>query len=146
MAGLVDLAKRVKKLGEERLLTLDDVKNLSGFKVGTVVVLLSAELKPTEHRSVALFTRVEVCSDGKREHLRLLLPSRFYSEKENYPFIMAYLGQKSVKTPKATKQVNCCEFKKDHASFDSEKGMYDRALELGKMTVSELNNLFKWVP
>ena len=94
MAGLVDLAKKVKKLGEERLLILDDVKNLSDLKVGTVVVVLSAELKPTERRSMALFTCVEVCSDGKREHLKLLFPSRFYAEKEEYPCIMAYLGQK----------------------------------------------------
>ena len=95
MAGLVELAKKVKKLGEERLLTLNDAKNLSDLKVRTVVVVLSAELKPAEHGSVALFTCVEVCSDGRREHLRLLLPSRFYVEKEEYPCIMTYLGKKS---------------------------------------------------
>ena len=142
MAGLVELAKKVKKLGVERLLILDDAKNLSDLKVGIVVVALSADLKPAEHGSVALFTCVEVCPDGRHEHLRLIIPSRFYVEKEMYPCIMAYLGKKNVKTSKAAKQVDCYKFRKDHASFENEKGMYDRALELSKKTVNELNNMF----
>ena len=73
MAGLVELANKVKKLGSKRLLTLDDAKNLSDSKAGTVVIVLSAELKPTECGSVALFTCVEVCPDGRRVNLRLIL-------------------------------------------------------------------------
>ena len=55
---------------------------------------------------------------------------------------MAYLGTKNVKSTKASRQVDCYEFKKDQASFENDKDMFERALELSRLTVAELNNVF----
>ena len=133
MASLVALAKKVKKLRVEKLMSLDDTKNLSELKPETIVVVTAAELRPAKHGDVAIFTCLEIMPDGKREHLRLMIPARFYNNTNKFPCIMAYLGTKNVKSSKTSRQVECYENKKE---------LYDRALELSWLTVVELGNVF----
>ena len=133
MAGLKVLAKKAKKLGVEKLMSVDDAKNLSDLKAGTIVVATAAELRHAEHRNVA--------ADAKREHLRLMIPSRFHSDSDKFPCVMAYLGTKNVKSAKASRQVDCFEFRKNQASFENDKEMFEKALELSRLTISELNNV-----
>ena len=94
------MAKKVKKLGVEKLMSVDDTKNLSELKAGKIVLVTAAELRPAEHGNMAIFTCIEVAADGKREPLRLMIPSRFYSDGVKFTCVMAYLGTKNEKPPK----------------------------------------------
>ena len=38
--------------------------------------------------------------------------------------------------------MECYEFKRDQATFENKKELYDRALELSRLTVVELGNVF----
>ena len=55
---------------------------------------------------------------------------------------ITYLDTKNVKSSKASRQVGCYEFKKDQASFENDKEMFKRALELSRLTIPKLTNVF----
>ena len=44
---------------------------------------------------------------------------------------------------KVSRQVECYEFKRDQATFENEKELFDRAWELSRLTVADLSNIFK---
>ena len=54
---------------------------------------------------------------------------------------MVYLGTKNVKSSKASRQVECYEFKWDQATVENEE-LFERAPELSRLSIAELNNTF----
>ena len=84
MQGLVETTKKLKAMGNQKVLALNTCKSMSNLNTPTVVGVFSASLRSLSYREYVLMKANQLQADGGWECIHLMAPPDFKAKTSTH--------------------------------------------------------------